>query len=919
MKPVSLLALLAGSAVAASCSPADVPGTVDGGDAGTPDVGVDGAFASDGGKDSASSEGGSDAGPDATPDATSEAGSDAPTCDAGFVVCSACVDPSTDRHYCGASGNCQGLNAGTMCPSDTACESGACVCTPGLLECGGSCIDPLTNSPYCGASGNCQGASAGTTCPSGTACSGGICVCILECGGSCIDPLTSSQYCGATSPCTGPNAGVSCPSGELCSGGSCGAASCAPGGAGLGNCGAGSESCCTSLEVAGGTYDRTYANSGNGATGLADPATVSSFRLDKYLVTVGRFRQFVTAWNGGAGYTPPMGSGKHTHLNGGLGLADSGNPGSYEPGWVTSDDSHLALTDPNLTCAPVSIPQPPIDPNATWTTSAGNNETLPMNCVNWWESYAFCIWDGGFLPSEAEWEYAAAAGSQQREYPWGSTPPGLVLGTALDAGYWGQLDLEGEFQWNLDWYATYAPCIDCAYLTVADPPQSDRVMRGGGGTPAELLPAYRSLSYPGPIGSDAVGLRCARAPSASPTCVPGRIVCNATCVDPSTDLHYCGASGNCQGLNAGASCPSGMACESGACVCTPGLIECGGSCIDPMTSSQYCGATSSCTGPNAGVNCALGEGCSGGICGFASCAPGGPGLSNCGASSESCCTSLEVAGGTYDRTYTNPGSGATGLADPATVSGFRLDKYLVTVGRYRQFVTAWNGGAGYTPPMGSGKHTHLNGGLGLADSGNPGSYEPGWVTSDDSNLSGNLGCDGGSGTSPGNSENLPVNCVNWWESYAFCIWDGGFLPTEAEWEYAAAAGSQQREYPWGSTPPGTASQYAIYGCDYPSGSATCTGDVTNVAPVGTATLGVGYFGQLDLAGEVYAWNLDWYAPYTACTDCAYASLWNATWRVARGSDFGAPPALLVPPYRNPPGLMPNQSLATVGFRCARTP
>ena len=30
--------------------------------------------------------------------------------------------------------------------------------------------------------------------------------------------------------------------------------------------------------------------------------------------------------------------------------------------------------------------------------------------------------------------------------------------------------------------------------------------------------------------------------------------------------------------------------------------------------------------------------------------------------------------------------GPTGEADPASVSGFRLDKYLVTVGRFRQYV-----------------------------------------------------------------------------------------------------------------------------------------------------------------------------------------------------------------------------------------
>jgi formylglycine-generating enzyme required for sulfatase activity len=87
-----------------------------------------------------------------------------------------------------------------------------------------------------------------------------------------------------------------------------------------------------------------------------------------------------------------------------------------------------------------------------------------------------------------------------------------------------------------------------------------------------------------------------------------------------------------------------------------------------------------------------------------SCASGGPGMTNCGAC-ESCCTSLEVPGGAFYRTYDldptlgganwiAPDGGATGLADLATISTFVLDKYDVTVGRFREFVNAWNGGVG---------------------------------------------------------------------------------------------------------------------------------------------------------------------------------------------------------------------------------
>jgi formylglycine-generating enzyme len=291
--------------------------------------------------------------------------------------------------------------------------------------------------------------------------------------------------------------------------------------------------------------------------------------------------------------------------------------------------------------------------------------------------------------------------------------------------------------------------------------------------------------------------------------------------------------------------------------------------------------------------------------------------------------SLEVPGGSYDRTYVNLGRGATGESDPAVVTGFRLDKYLVTVGRFRQFVSAVlppDGGEGWLPSPGSGKHAHLNGGSGL--NATAGGYEPGWVAADDSNIAPtdeNLACFQGSSSwtsSPGAQDTLPINCVNWYEAYAFCIWDGGFLPSEAEWEYAAAGGSQQREYPWGSTDPGTSSQYAVYDCYYPSGVA-CT-DLSNtsmvpvyIAPVGTTVLGAGAWGQLDLAGEVSEWTLDWYAAYAdPCTDCVDITVSESG--TSRGGFFIETRSALLPPNRGLNSFRSEHS-DNQGFRCARTP
>src|SRR5262249_16780847 len=124
------------------------------------------------------------------------------------------------------------------------------------------------------------------------------------------------------------------------------------------------------------------------------------------------------------------GAGKHTHLNGGNGLAS--DPTTFEKGWDSAWNAYLLKTETEWDSAFLCSMD-----YTTWISLADASEMHPINCVNWYRAYAFCIWDGGFLPSEAEWNYAAAGGSEQRRYPWGNVDPGANADRAIYDCYYG--------------------------------------------------------------------------------------------------------------------------------------------------------------------------------------------------------------------------------------------------------------------------------------------------------------------------------------------------------------------------------------------------------------------------------------------------------------------------------------------------
>ena len=160
-------------------------------------------------------------------------------------------------------------------------------------------------------------------------------------------------------------------------------------------------------------------------------------------------------------------------------------------------------------------------------------------------------------------------------------------------------------------------------------------------------------------------------------------------------------------------------------------------------------------------------------------------------------------------------------------------------------------------------------------------------------------------------ESRPVIHVSWNDAQEFVRWLNAHgdlhyrLPTEAEWEYAARAGSKAH-FPWGEQyQQGLANGAGIAGADH----------FEHSAPVGSFP--ADGWGLYDMIGNVEQWVADCYREsYVAApADGSAVDEAHCSQRVRRGGSWGLAPFFLRADYRN--SADPAMQSDAIGFRLAR--
>ena len=160
----------------------------------------------------------------------------------------------------------------------------------------------------------------------------------------------------------------------------------------------------------------------------------------------------------------------------------------------------------------------------------------------------------------------------------------------------------------------------------------------------------------------------------------------------------------------------------------------------------------------------------------------------------------------------------------------------------------------------------------------------------------------------------PVIHVNRYEAEAWCRWAGRRLPSEIEWEVAAASepdasgtrlSTRKRRYPWGDTPPSperAALDWSMIGC----------------ADADALPQGDSAFGCRQMLGNVWEWTSSAFLPYPGFERDPYKEYsepWFGTHAVLRGGGWTTRARLLRNTWRN--FYTPDRRDVWAGFRtCA---
>jgi formylglycine-generating enzyme required for sulfatase activity len=240
--------------------------------------------------------------------------------------------------------------------------------------------------------------------------------------------------------------------------------------------------------------------------------SVAPFTIDRFEVSHNRFYQFRLAYDR---VSPPQpGAGEQPHVR--------------DSGWKTEWTKNQMLVPPTASSLAAGIA-------ACANDAEGGNE--PIGCVTWYVAFAFCIWDGGRLPSESEWTFAAMGGDAQLPYPWSAakydaridrqlacyrsvnnpcSQPSEVGSYPRGAAHWGTQDMAGNIaEWVYDGFREDLGSDLCAgaeaATCAANMDSAMRVIKGGsyGNVAESLLNAHRSAGFPEQR-HPAIGFRCVR-------------------------------------------------------------------------------------------------------------------------------------------------------------------------------------------------------------------------------------------------------------------------------------------------------------------------------------------------------------------------------------------------------------------------